>query len=48
MWDSLGVIGLEMGVIVCEVNMRYQFLSRGLHPDKHDTEVTVMNSEEAV
>ena len=46
--DSLGVLGLEMGVTVREVNVRYRFLARRLHPNKHDTEVTGMTSEEAV
>ena len=48
MWDSLDVLGLEMEVTVREVNMRYRFLARRLHPNKHDTEVTGMTSEEAV
>ena len=48
MGDSLGVLGLEMKVTVREVNVRYQFLARILHPDKHGTEVTGMTSEEAV
>ena len=48
MWDSLGVLGLEMGVTVREVNVQYQFLARRLHPDKHDTEAMGMMSEEAV
>ena len=48
MQDSLGVLGLEMGVTVREVNVRYRFLARRLHPDRHDTEVTGMTSEEAV
>ena len=39
---------MEMGVTVREVNVRYQFLARTLHPDKHDTEVIGMTSEEAV
>ena len=48
MQDSLGVLGLEMGVTVREVNIRYRFLEQRLHLDKHDTEVTGMTSEEAV
>ena len=47
MRDSLGVLGLDMGVTVREVNMIYRFLARRLHPDKHDTEVTGLTSEEA-
>ena len=47
MQDSLGVLGLEMGVTVREVNVRYRFLARRLHPEKHNTEVTGMTSEEA-
>ena len=45
---SLGVLGLEMGVTVQEVNARYRFLAVILHPEKHDTEVTGMTSEEDV
>ena len=45
---SLGVLGLEMGVTVREVNVQYLFLAWRLHSDKHDTEVTGMTSEEAV
>ena len=48
MQDSLGVLGLDMGVTVREVNVRYRFLARRLHPDIHDTEVTGLTSEEAV
>ena len=48
MQDSLGVLGLDMGVTVREVNFKYRFLEWRLHPDKHDTEVTGMMSEEAV
>ena len=48
MRDLLGVLGLEMGVTVREVNVQYRFLERRLHPDKHDTEVMRMTSEEAV
>ena len=31
---SLGVLGLEMGVTVQEVNARYRFLAVILHPEK--------------
>ena len=48
MRDSFGVLGLDLGVTVREINMQYQFLSRRLRPDKHETEVTVMTSEEAL
>ena len=48
MWDSLGVLGLEMGVTVREVNVRYQFLERRLHPKNNVTGLTGMTSEEAV
>ena len=37
-----------MGVTMREVNVRYRFLAQRLHPDKQDTEVTEMTSEEAV
>ena len=40
MGDSLGLIGLDMGVTVHKVNVRYRFLARRLHPEKHDTEAT--------
>ena len=46
--DSLRVLELEPGVTRREVNVRYRFLSRRLHPDKHDPEVTGMTSEESV
>ena len=46
--DSLGVMGLETGVTVREVKVRYIFLARQLHPDKHDQKETGMTSEEAV
>ena len=39
---------LEAGVTAREVQVRYRFLVRQLHPDKHDTEETGMTSEEAV
>ena len=48
MRDSLGVLRLEMGVTVREVNVRYRFLAQIRHTNKHDTEVTVITSEEAV
>ena len=48
MGDSLGLLGLEMGVTVREVNVRYRLLAQIIHPEKHDTEVTGMTSEEAV
>ena len=37
-----------MGVILQEVNVRYLFLARKLHPNKNDTEVTGMASEGVV
>ena len=37
-----------MGITVQEVNVQYLFLAQILQPDKHDTEVTGMMSEEAV
>ena len=37
-----------MGVTVREVNMRYRFLARRLHRNKHDIEATGMTSDEAV
>ena len=46
--DSLQVLDLEPGVTRREVNIRYRFLDRQLHPDEHYTEVTGMTSEEAV
>ena len=46
--DSLRVLELEPGVTRREVNVRYIFLARRLHPDKHDPEITDMTSEEAV
>ena len=48
MRDSLGVMGLEEGVTVSEVKVRYRFLARQLHSEKHDTEVTGMTEAEAV
>ena len=41
-------MGLEPGATVREVNVRYRFLARRFHPDKHDPEVTGMTSEESV
>ena len=46
--DSLRILGLESGVTGREINVRYIFLARRLHPDKHDPEITGMTSEEAV
>ena len=46
--DLLRVLDLEPGVTRWEVNVRYIFLARQLHPDKHDPEVTGMTSEESV
>ena len=46
--DSLRVLGLEPGVTIREINVRYIFLARRLHPDKHDPEITGMTSEESV
>ena len=48
MRDSLGVMGLEAGVTVREVKLRYQLLARQIYPDKHDSEVTGITSEEYV
>ena len=48
MRDSLGVMGLEAGVTVREVKLRYQLLARQIYPDKHDSEVTGITSEESV
>ena len=48
MGDSLGVLGLEMGATVREVNVWYRFFALRLHPNKHDTKATGMASEEAV
>ena len=41
-------MGLEPGATLQKVNVRYRFLDRLLHSDKHNPEVTVMMSEEAV
>ena len=41
-------MGLDFGVTVREVNIRYRYLARKLHPDKHDPEISGMTSEEAV
>ena len=46
--DSLRILGLEPGFPGREINVRYRFLARQLHPDKHDPEITGMTSEEAV
>ena len=48
MGDSLGVLGLEMGITVQEVNVRYQLLEQILHPERHNREVMGMTSEETV
>ena len=48
MRDSLGVMGLEEGVMVREVKARCRFLAQQLHSDKHDIEVTGMTEAEAV
>ena len=37
-----------MDATVREVKIRYSTLARRLHPDKHDPNVTGLNSEEAV
>ena len=42
--DSLGVMELEAGVTAREVQVRYRFLARQLHPEKHETEETGMTS----
>ena len=46
--DSLRVLELDPGVTRREINVRYRFLARRLHQDKHDPEITGMTSEEAV
>ena len=46
--SSMRVLGLKPGASVREVNVRYQFLARRLHPSKHDPEEMGMTSEEAV
>ena len=46
--DSLRVLGLEPGVTGREINVRYRFLARKFHTDKHDPEITGMTSEEDV
>ena len=48
MGDSIGVLGLEMGVTVQEFKAKYRLLARILQPNKHDTEVTGITSEGAV
>ena len=45
--DSLGVMELEAGVTAWEVQVRYRFLARQLHPNKYNTEELGMTSEEA-
>ena len=45
---SLGIMGLEEGVTVWEVTMRYRLLSRKIHPNRNGTEVMVMMAAEAV
>ena len=42
------MMGLGTGVTVREVSVWYIFLARKLHPDKHNSEVIDMISEEAV
>ena len=46
--DSLLVLGLEPVVTGREINVRYRFLARRLHPDKRDPKITGMTSEKAV
>ena len=46
--DLLGVMKLEEGLTVQGVKVIYRFLARKLNPDKHDTEVKKMTSEEVV
>ena len=41
-------MGLEEGVTVWEVKVRYRFLEQQLHPEKHDSEVTGVMAVEAV
>ena len=48
MIDSLNIIGLSTGVVVRNVNIRYRYLPRQLHPDKHDSVASGMTSEKAV
>ena len=48
MGDSLRVLWLEMGITVREVNVWCRFLAQIRHPDKHNTEITGMISEEEV
>ena len=48
MKDLFGVLGPEMEVTVCEVNVQYWFLAHRLHPNKHGTEATGMISYDAV
>ena len=57
--DLLNVLYVDYGAFTFEnrkqlmlgaqlIFVRYRFLARRLHPDKHDTEATGMTSEEAV
>ena len=48
LYDSLGVLGLEMDGTIREVKIRYRTLARILHTDKHNPNVTGSTSEEAV
>ena len=48
LYDSLGVLGLEIGAKVREVKIRYRTLARIPHPNKHNPNVTGLTSEEAV
>ena len=41
-------MGLEAGVTVREVKVRYRFLAGQLHHNKHNPEVTEMKPKEAV
>ena len=48
MKNLMNMMGLRTGVTVRKVSVWYIFLARQLHPDKHDSEVKVMTTEEAV
>ena len=48
MRDSLGVMGLEEGVTVWKVKVRYRFFARQPDCDKHGIVVTGMTAAEAV
>ena len=48
LYDSLGVLGLEVGATVREVKIWYLTLASKLHPDKHNPNFTGLTSEEAV